>query len=222
MQRHDLAWLKPGAAVRFLCGIADAALAARVADWTAAGRPLVVARQPAGADGVLLGLTLPASEGRRRLGCLVDRRDILRTAPPLAIGACLRHLPDAVAVPLARLETRLFAGGVRVGVYGSLAWEAASGETYRHAGSDVDLICDVDSSDRYALAIAALTDAAAGLPCGLDGEIRFPDGCAVAWKELAAAGGNTAARVLVKGAAEVALLPVGDLLAQFDEECCHA
>lgn len=222
MRRHDLAWLRPGAAVGFLCGIADAALSARVAEWIAAGRPLVVARQPAGAAGVLLGLTLPASEGRRRVGCLADPRDLLRTAPPLAIGACLARLPDSVAAPLARLERRLLAGGLRVGVYGSLAWEAASGETYRHAGSDVDLICDAASRDQFALAIAALSEAAAGLPCGLDGEIRFPDGCAVAWKELAAAGGDAAAQVLVKGAAEVALLPVGSLLVQFDEEHCHA
>ena len=74
MRRHDLAYVRPGAAVRFHCGIADEELSARVMGWIVRGRPLVVARQVAGSDALLLGLTLPAtSEGRRRVGCFVKR-----------------------------------------------------------------------------------------------------------------------------------------------------
>lgn len=218
MRRHDLAYVRPGARVRFHCGITDDSLSARVMDWIVRGRPLVVARQPAGGDALLLGLTLPASEGRQRIGCLVPPADVLRVCQPLGIGDCLARLRDEVAAPLAVLEGRLRENGIRVGVYGSLAWETLSGQTYRHAGSDVDLICDIDSAEQMAECLAALAEVAGRLPCGLDGEIRFPDGCAVAWRELAAALGKPGAQVLVKGEADVGLLPLAVLMDQFDEE----
>lgn len=221
MRRHDLAWVRPGAAVRFLCGALDEALSAQVAAWIAVGRPLVVARQLAGGSEALLGLTLPAAEGRRRVGCLVERADLLQVRRPLAIAKCLHRLADDVAAPLAALAERLAAAGVSAGVYGSLAWEALSGEGYRHPESDVDLICDVASIAQAEACLRLLADGAAALPCGLDGEIRFPDGCAVAWRELASAWGKANARVLVKGGVDVGLLPLSVVLEQFEEDALH-
>lgn len=230
MQRHDRVYLRPGALFQFQCNQADPQLAARVMAWVAQGRPLVAARQPADGGGLLLGLTLPAAEGRRRLGCRVAAADVLRVEAPLAIPACLARLDAARAVPLARLAAVLQAAGVRAGVYGSLAWECVSGEAYRHALSDVDLICDVASLDALPRCLAALTEAEAALPCGLDGEIRFADGAAVAWKELRAALAGDTTQVLVKGEADVQLLAVEALLARYErvgerngeKEACHA
>lgn len=225
MRRHDLAMVRAGASVRFLCGALDEALSARVAAWIAAGRPLVVARQLVGGSEALLGLTLPAAEGRRRVGCLVERADLLQVRRPLAIVECLHRLADDVAAPLAAplaaLAERLAAAGVSVGVYGSLAWEALSGEAYRHEESDVDLICDVASITQTGACLRLLADGVAALPCGLDGEVRFPDGCAVAWRELAAAWGKADARVLVKGGVDIGLLPLSVVLEQFEEDALH-
>jgi hypothetical protein len=117
---------------------------------------------------------------------------------------------------------RLAAAGVRVGVYGSLAWEALSAEIYRHLESDVDLICDVSSFAQADASVRLLAAAAARLPCRLDGEVRFPNGCAVAWRELAVAWGNADARVLVKGNAEVGLLSLSGMLEQLEEGALHA
>jgi phosphoribosyl-dephospho-CoA transferase len=221
MRRHDLAWVRPGAPLRFQCGFADEGLSARVGAWIGSARPLVVARQVAGSEEVLLGLTLPAGEGRRRIGCLVRRDDVLRVCAALRIGDCLAGQANELAAPLAALESRLAASDIQTGVYGSLAWEALSGETYRHAGSDVDLICDVASVAQALACIQALEDTAATLPCGLDGEVRFPDGCAVAWRELAAGWHKPDARVLVKGGIDVGLLPLSAVLAQFEEDHLH-
>ena len=222
MRRHDLAQVRDGAALRFRCGTLDAALSARVAAWIAAGRPMVVARQPADGANVLLGLTLPAAEGRRRIGCLVDHADLMHVRAPPTVFECLHRLADDVAAPLATLASRLADAGVRVGVYGSLAWEALSGEIYRHLESDVDLICDVSSCAEAEISIRLLAAAAARLPCRLDGEVRFPNGWAVAWRELAVAWGNADARLLVKGNADVGLSTLSAMLEQFERDALHA
>lgn len=222
MRRHDLAYLRPDAPFHFHCGATDTALAQRVSAWMQAKRPLVVARQGGNGHELLLGLTLPASEGRRRMGCIVAHQDVLQITQPLSITRCLHHLEAELAAPLAELAARLENQGVQIGVYGSLAWEVLSGERYRHAASDIDVICDVTSLEETEVTLAALGETATRLACGLDGEIRFPDGRAAAWKELRSAWSTTNAQVLVKGPAEVAMVPVASLLAQFEEMPAHA
>lgn len=221
MVRHDLVYLHRDAAFRFACGAADPALTAAVQKWIEAGRPLVAARQPAGGSEVLLGLALPLAQQRRRAACLVERRAIARVAPPLAPLRCLSRLPVDQAEIMAGLEKSLAAVGVRVGVYGSLAWEALSGEAYRNGDSDIDLVCDVHSLAQYHAALEFLEAAAARLSCRLDGEVRFPDGNAVAWRELLAHPEGIGA-VLAKGPAEVRLLPVAALLDSLVPELRYA
>jgi phosphoribosyl-dephospho-CoA transferase len=110
----------------------------------------------------------------------------------------------------------------RAGVFGSLAWEALSGENYRHAESDIDLIVDVETMAQFDAMLSALQQAAGQLSCRLDGEIRFPDGNAVAWREVAANRESPAAAVLVKGPQEVALQPLQSLLDSLTDACCDA
>lgn len=172
----------------------------------------MVARQPADRQGVLLGLTLPAAQGRQRVGLVVERGDIAAIHAPLSISACLRRLPEGDARELAHLEQSIFKAGAAVGVYGSLAWEVIADAAYRHADSDVDLICDISSLSQLCVTLAALRRCAARLDCGLDGEIRFPNGDAVAWKELAQQVDDPQASVLVKGMESIGLLTVQELL----------
>lgn len=222
MRRHDLVYLDRDAAFETPCAaIGDASWQA-ARDWIAAGRPLVAARQPAGGGPLLLGLSLPLNQQRKRLTIHVDRRAVAGIDVPLAIARCCSRLPVAEADVLRRLAERAVACSASLGVFGSLAWEALSGEDYRHAESDIDLICDVETMPQFDDMLAALRLAAGELPCRLDGEIRFPDGNAVAWREMAAQRKNPAALVLVKGPHEVGLRPVQALLASLNEVCCHA
>lgn len=222
MRRHDLVILYPGTPFAFACGDADPGLAGTVREWIDRGHPLVVTRQPAASPLLQLGLSLPARLGRRRLACQVDRGAVATVLPPLAVERCRLQLSASAAQVLDRLAERCAAAGIALGVFGSLAWEAATGEAYRHAASDIDLIVDVSTHAQYGAALAALAEAAARLPCRLDGELRFPDGNAVAWRELAVAGDDAAARVLAKGPATVALIPLGALFAGFELEPAHA
>ncbi len=221
MRRHDRVFLRYGTPFRSACAEIEPAVQACVREWIDAGRPLVAARQASAASGVVLGLTLPTAQGRKRLGVLVEPRDISVVRAPLSLADCLQRLPTHEAEALRGLERNMGRLGVVPGVYGSLAWEALSGEGYRHSESDVDLICDVASVGQAEACLRLLADGAAALPCGLDGEIRFPDGCAVAWRELAAVWGKADAKVLVKGGVDVGLLPLSVVLEQFEEDALH-
>lgn len=222
MLRHDLVYLDRDAAFETSCAATGDSLWQAARDWIAAGRPLVAARQPAGGGLLQLGLSLPLKQQRKRLTIHVDRRAVARIDAPLTIARCCSRLPVAEADVLRRLAERAAACSARLGVFGSLAWEALSGEDYRHADSDIDLICDVETLPQFDAVLAALQQAADQLSCRLDGEIRFPDGNAVAWREVAAQLKNPAALVLVKGPHEVGLQPVHTLLASLNEVCCHA
>lgn len=220
MRRHDLVYLRPAAAWDSPCTAAGSPLWQAAERWLAAGRPLVAARQSD--DGArLLGLSLPLALDRQRLSIRVEAAAIARCRPPLTVADCLSRLPAEQAAPLRELAGRAQACAAPLGVYGSLAWEALSGEAYRHAASDIDLICDVANPAQLAAMLAALQSAAERLPCRLDGEIRFPDGRAVAWRELVAHLANPAAPVLVKEPRDVSLQPLESLTATLLKEPCH-
>ncbi|MBK7647207.1 MAG: malonate decarboxylase holo-[acyl-carrier-protein] synthase [Betaproteobacteria bacterium] len=222
MRRHDLVYLRRDAAFGTPCAVAGDPFWLAASEWIGRGRPLVAARQPDGAAGVLLGLSLPLAQQRKRLSIQVDRSAVAEIRSPLSIEQCWLRLSPGQANVLRRLATQAAACSVRIGVFGSLAWEVLSGEDYRHAESDIDLIIDVDTMAQLDAMLLALQLAASQLPCRLDGEIRLPDGSAVAWREFAANRDKPTAGVLVKGPREVALLPMQSLLASLDEACSHA
>lgn len=222
MRRHDLVYLHPAADFATPCAAAGDPHWQAARDWIAAGRPLVAARQPAGGGRLLLGLGLPLAMQRKRLSIDVAPSAVAEVRPPIALAQCLPSLPLAQAEILSRLDAGAAACGIRLGVFGSLAWERVSGETYRHAESDIDLIGDVATLDQFDALLALLQQAAAELPCRLDGELRFPGGDAVAWQEIAMQRRQPSAQVLVKGEQDVALRAVQALLATLETEACHA
>lgn len=220
MRRHDLVYLRPDAVWSSPCAAAGSPIWLAARQWIAAGRPLVAARQPGGGS-VVLGLTLPLAQERQRLSILVESAAIAHCRPPLVVADCASRLPAEQAAPLTELAEQARACSAVLGVYGSLAWEALSGEAYRHAGSDIDLICDVATLEQFAAMLAALQFAAQRLPCRLDGEIRFPDGNAVAWREIVTNLHRPAAALLVKGPQAVGLRSLESLTATLLRESCH-
>src|SRR5690606_35386862 len=145
MRRHDLAYLHPGAAYT-LTGMAPPEAHDALRRWLHAGRPLVVARQPSsGGTTLFLGLTLPpAGMQPRRLGVSVTLDAVIAIERPLLLAQCLETAaPAATIAPLRQLQTRCKRLGVSVHAYGSMAWERLSVMPYRHARSDIDLVCDI-------------------------------------------------------------------------------
>jgi len=216
MRRHDLVYLHAGAAFRTPCAEVGGLLWQAARDWIDQGRPLVAARQSGDGAYLLLGLSLPLKHDRKRLTIHVEPSAISEVRPPLGIPQCLTGQPASVADVLLALDEQISLSGARLGVFGSLAWEALSGEAYRHAESDFDVICDVSDTAQQETALAALAQARMCLACRLDGELRFPDGNAVAWLELSQASRTSGKKVLVKGEKTVELMPVEQLLASLN------
>lgn len=242
--RHELVWLSRDgwAAVQAQAGPGDRAPGSdfgAVARWRANDWPLVVRRRPPGlADTqVALGLPLPpAPDGsKRRFACVVDARMVARWQAPLTLAEAAHAAParwhDALHALLAdctrtaaALPRRAFVpGGAAVPlcplVFGSLSMQAMTGLSYLRADSDLDLLLAPESRAELAAALALLQRHATSLP--LDGEIVFPGGVAVAWREYATAAASplVGARLLVKDGHGVRLATRESLEASLGPPC---
>ncbi|MFA9219271.1 MAG: phosphoribosyl-dephospho-CoA transferase MdcG domain-containing protein, partial [Sphingomonadaceae bacterium] len=97
--------------------------------------------------------------------------------------------------------------------YGSCAMQALTGLSYLHPASDIDLLLYPADRQQLDAGLSLLATQAQSLP--LDGEIIFPDGAAVAWKEWLQALANNS-RVLVKRLHTVQLAQPAALLAMLE------
>ena len=212
--RHELAWLSgPGwdaARARALPGQHAAIEQWRREDW-----PAIVRRTDAGLDPdqVSLGIALaPARDGAKgRIALNVRASEIARRSPALLLAEAAQSAPVHWRAPLDALV--LQADGMVLRAYGSLAMQSITGQPYLTPTSDIDLLFFPTDVPTLRAGLALLEQVAAVLP--LDGEIVFPSGDAVAWKEWINAEA-IAARVLVKHASAVRLVPTAHLLATLE------
>lgn len=232
--RHQLVWLSEAGwrAAKASVQQRESArqLEAVLTRWQENRWPLVVCRQdPDAAPGeICLGIALPPSAehpGKQRIA--------LRLAGPMTNFADRMFIGygivEGLRVAPARWRPALeaFCKACKMPylsfyLYGSLAWQAATGLEYLTASSDIDLRFHPQTRAQLQHGLALLASSAEALP--LDGEIVFPSGRAVAWKEwrqvFRANGGDadSGAKVLVKEYAKVALMSVAELLATLGDE----
>ena len=221
--RHDLVWLTEQGWRQVRAGVAPEA--ATVLDaWCNAGWPAVVRRAEVDAapGEVAIGFALPPrpGDGRKlRIGSRVGVTGIVRHSPALPLAGALNAVPDDWRTALAALAREADEAGVDLAVYGSVGLAALTGQHYVTPASDVDLLLRPADRAQLAAGLALLARHAARLP--LDGEVVFPDGRAVAWKELRIAlDGTPGTRVLAKSLERVALVVVDELLATLEEAPC--
>ena len=204
--RHDLVWLTAE-------GWLAAALPADARHWPERGWPAVVRRQDenAGADTICLGIALPPSPqdgAKRRVGLRAPLRHVLRVARPMALRDAVAASPPAWSAGLDALVTA--SAGLTLRVYGSLAQQALTGAPCVSATSDIDLLFYPSTQKQLDAGLALLQTHGQQLP--LDGEIMFPNGAAVAWREWVLAT-SSQAHVLVKELTVARLAPINSLLA---------
>jgi len=187
------------------------------------GLPAVVRRNEPGTPSTLLCLGIPAppdASGQKvRLGFAVERGHVVKALPALALDSV--EAPVTWQPGLASLRIALRAAGIDCRVFGSLAMQTLTGDRYLSAASDVDLLLRPLNGAQLEAGLALVARHAQSLP--LDGEIEFPFGHAVSWKEwLGAGSGHGADRVLAKHLDAVCLKRRDELLAQFGvNEGCH-
>lgn len=218
-KRHDLVWLTRAGWQAALA--ADPAREAVFSYWQREEWPVVVRRHEPrigagngpGSDAaqeVCLGIALPPdAEGvKQRIGLRAALEHIERSTSPLTLKAARPALPARWRPGYTELQ-RLSAG-LDLRVFGSLAWQALTGLRCLSESSDIDILFRPVSQQQLRAGLALLASSDHGLP--LDGEIMFPSGQAVSWKEWNAAGAARA-RVLVKETGGVHLADPEALLA---------
>jgi len=221
VERHDLVRLTPEGWETVCRGLSGAG---RDLAWQWGERdlPAVVRRTEPGTPPDVLCLGMPAppdaiSGQKLRVGFAVESRHVVGIRAPLALDEA--GVPAAWQAPFTSLREELREAGIDCRVFGSVAMQTLTGERYLTSASDIDLLLRPASSAQLDAGLDLLRHYAQSLP--LDGEIAFPSGDAVSWKEWLGAGGGD--RVLAKRLNTVALLRRDALLERFiDAECSHA
>jgi phosphoribosyl-dephospho-CoA transferase len=207
--RHQLMWLNDHAWAQIQTRPWDLQARALLTHWRTHRLPLVVTRQRG--DVVLgqvsLGLPGPTRCDRRKLAINVSFSGIAAQGmcPTLAQIAQSTAWCDAAG----DLANALAQMGVQARVYGSYAWQHLTGLTYLHADSDLDLYLEVSQLDQASQVIDLL--AQTQLPPRLDGEVIFPGGHAVAWRELAQLFNGKVSQILLKNRFDVRLVNLAQL-----------
>jgi len=209
MRRHDLFHLLPAGWAALLDLPWDVEAQACLRHWRDHDLPLVVSRQAcvAAPDAIALGLPAPACWSRRRLALQLPAAQLGRAARLPGLDAVVALLDPAERPAGHRLADALAGASASVRVAGSYGWQRLTGLDYLRPGSDLDLLVEVaDAASARAAAdlLSAWDGRGAGPGTGtrLDGELIFPSGGAVAWREWSAA-----EQVLVKRLGGVALEP---------------
>ena len=102
------------------------------------------------------------------------------------------------------MQDGVAACGTSAHVYGSYGWQALSGLVHICPTSDLDIWVAVDDAVQADAVTKRLTAFALGTP-RLDGELMFPDGAAVAWREWSEWRAGRARAVMVKRLSDVEL-----------------
>jgi phosphoribosyl-dephospho-CoA transferase len=246
--RHTLVWLDPSDWRKHLLAPPDGSTGTTgdeaLTSWIAAGRPAVVCRREAreqrptaGPDGdsaaasseIRLGVALPprSNPAKRRVAFVIKADAVRRTAPPLQLDDkhVIQCAPAGWRALLQELCARGAARGITWRVFGSLSWQCFGDSGYLTATSDLDLLWqprDVGELDAGLNLLQRLEAESKYQPVPLprlDGEIIFPHGRGVSWREWAAVGGSAA--VLVKSADAVTLQARGALRESLLENTRH-
>ncbi len=185
LRRHDLVRLSAEGWQQAVAQHDDATIRQCLAHCSSHDWPAVVAtqgRDGAHQDDVALGIATPPSWGRRRIGLRVS-------ASALRCGEiafprwndCARQM--SIPEPLrAAFDAGLAEHANTIRMYGSFGWQQLTGLSYVTDGSDLDLLLEPANAmhaDRMAFALATVNVAGPRL----DGELCFPNGSAVAWRE---------------------------------------
>lgn len=171
-----------------------------VEGWAERGLPVIVRRGAVDDDesAIAVGLPLPPSLGKLRLGFSIPPRHVAAGVAALSVAEAARSAPVHLRPQLeaaADLGRRL---GLRPVVFGALLWQHLTGLAYLQPGSDLDLIWPVarlDVLDELLDGLVALDDAG---PARLDGEIVLSTGEGANWRELRSELARPGGTVLVK------------------------
>lgn len=185
--------------------------------WQQQEWPAVVRRRDAAAgdDEVCIGFALPPQDGYKpKVAATVKIAHILEHQSALSLNSVINAAPAPWQETLRQLQIEASVAGIRFRVYGSLAMQFLTGQTYIGASSDVDLLFRPQDQEHLVTGLALLVQYQKQM--ALDGEIIFPQDQAVAWKEWLLSDSvldpDNHQKVLVKDLQQVRLMEKRDLI----------
>lgn len=197
--RHDLVWISAKGWERHVLGQAaeDTVTVEILAHWFAKRLPLVVGRQSPGDPSLALGLAAPLACGKRKVSLRVPQECVLyHDRFPMAVDI-RKLLPPRLRESWQQLCGDLAAHATHARVHGSYGWQRITGLEYIHAQSDIDLhvpALDAGMADQ----LAGMLDRLEWNGPRVDGELVFPTGAAVAWREWVQWRRGAVDRIMVK------------------------
>jgi phosphoribosyl-dephospho-CoA transferase len=213
LARHDLVWLDATGLV-IECNPRWPDEADIVGDWLSQGRPLVVTRRPSDMppNYCALGLPLPVRLGKRRIALQARTGAIREVRRPPALSQVMATAPADWRQALQALDRLARNANIRLRVYGSMAWQFLTGETYVTSASDVDVLWQPLSLADLERGVAMLSAWEGRSGIRADGEILLPDGSGISWREWS----HGSRVVLIKRNDGVAMHPAKDLWQLFN------
>ncbi|EPS1227724.1 malonate decarboxylase holo-[acyl-carrier-protein] synthase, partial [Burkholderia cenocepacia] len=124
------------------------------------------------------------SAGKRRIALNAAAGALATIGPLPTLTDVLAAAPAAWHVPLHELAALGARCGVQGRVFGSLAWQALTGEPYLGASSDLDIVFRLPDPASLAPLLDGLAAIDARAPMRIDGELLRADGAGVNWREL--------------------------------------
>ena len=142
-----------------------------------------------------VGIALPPAQGKARVALTVLWDDVAQWLLPPLLTETAHIAPEAWRETLNSLQQAATSYEVELRVFGSLAWESLTGLSYVTHTSDIDLLWLSPKRTRLDALLSTLAAIDATAPMALDGEVVWPDGRAVNWREWH----SGADEVIVKG-----------------------
>jgi phosphoribosyl-dephospho-CoA transferase len=185
-RRHELLHVAPDVWASALAHRPALAGLPLLAQWAEREWPVIVRRRAAEEDPDLVpvGVPLPPAAGKCRVALALAPDGILqRSSPPLLRAAAKVAAPgwQATIAALLALGERT---GVEPSAFGSLLWEHLTGLAYLSAQSDLDVLWPVPADFDVLSLVFGIARVQHDTPLRIDGEVVFPDGSAVNWREL--------------------------------------
>jgi len=191
IRRHRRIWINPESLESIQCqGSMSLAAEKYMRDWVIAEKPLVgrsrLACDPIVNESLPVGLMVYLLNGaKQRLNLLTQSDFVFKVDEPLLLANVLRTLPRPLRLAAQNFLTMFQNEPVVLRVYGSAFWSYEDGSNRMNTQSDIDLLiqvkktCDVINIAKKCVAFSKVSGVS------LDGEIEFPNGESVSWREFA-------------------------------------
>jgi phosphoribosyl-dephospho-CoA transferase len=133
---------------------------------------------------VPVGVPLPPAAGKCRVALVLPPGGILQRSPPPLLGAAAKVADEGWQATIAALLALGARTGVEPSAFGSLLWEHLTGLAYLSPQSDLDVLWPVPENFDVLSLVFGIAQVQRDAPIRIDGEVIFPDGSAVNWREL--------------------------------------